>query len=130
VEPVRLLREAYQFEYRDSAGTDQLAQADLWESGGGERAVLVLRGLDARGGRERAGLLEQARQALGYLAHSWLPFMVPHAQLSVLVLCSGQSLSAELPWAESVSGAFPDHSRLLILTSPARSSTGVSAFPA
>jgi len=31
-------------------------------------------------------LQARARQALGYLAHSWLPFLVPDAHLDVLIL--------------------------------------------
>ena len=79
---MRLIQQAHEFEYRDAAGIDRMGQADVWESGGGERAVLVLRGL--RG--ETLTLEAQARQALGYLSHSWLPFVVPHAELRVLVL--------------------------------------------
>ena len=98
---MRLLREAHHFEYRDSAGVDQLAQADVWETGSGDQAVLVLRGLNvrgaARGGSERQTLLEQARQAHGYLACSWLPFVAPHARLSVLVLRPRQPISADQP---------------------------------
>ena len=82
---VRLIRQAHEFEYRDAAGIDRLGQADVWQTGGGERAVLVLRGLDRCAGSD-VMLQAQARQALGYLAHSWLPFLVPDAQLDVLIL--------------------------------------------
>lgn len=82
---MRLVRQAHEFEYRDAAGVDRLGQADVWETGGGERAVLVLRGLDRFAGGD-AMLQAQARQALGYLAQSWLPFLVPGAQLDVLIL--------------------------------------------
>lgn len=83
---MRLIRQAHEFEYRDAAGVDRLGQADVWETGSGERAVLVLRGLDRFGGGGDVMLQAQARQALGYLAHSWLPFLVPDAQLDVLIL--------------------------------------------
>ncbi|TSA83107.1 hypothetical protein FNU79_12280 [Deinococcus detaillensis] len=87
---MRLLREAHEFEYRDAAGIDRSGRADIWEVSSGERAVLVLRGLDGRGaGGERLNLLEQAGQARSYLSHSWLPFLVPHAQLDVLILHPG-----------------------------------------
>lgn len=96
---MRLLRGAHNFEYRDSAGIDQFAQADIWETVSGDQAVLVLRGLNVRGsaksGEEGQVLLDQARQAHGYLAHSWLPFVAPHARLSVLVLRPRQSVSAD-----------------------------------
>ena len=83
---MRLIRQAHDFEYRDAAGIDRLGQADVWETGSGERAVLVLRGLDRFGASNDVMLQAQARQAVGYLSHAWLPFLVPHAQLEVLVL--------------------------------------------
>ena len=83
---VQLIRQAHEFEYRDAAGVDRRGQADVWQTGGGERAVLVLRGLDRFGVGGGVLLQAQARQALGYLAHSWLPFLVPDAQLDVLIL--------------------------------------------
>ncbi len=88
---MRLLRQAHQFEYRDAAGIDRLGQADIWETGSGQRAVLVLRGLSADSWLTgSAELLSRARQARGYLSHSWLPFLVPHAQLEVLILHAGK----------------------------------------
>lgn len=87
---MRLLREAHEFEYRDTAGIDRSGQADIWEVSSGERAVLVLRGLKGSGlGGESSNLLAQAGQARRYLSHSWLPFLVPHAQLDVLILRAG-----------------------------------------
>ncbi|AWN24504.1 hypothetical protein DKM44_05715 [Deinococcus irradiatisoli] len=86
---MRLLRQAHEFEYRDAAGIDRLGQADVWEMGGGERAVLVLRGL-AASGSARPQLLSQAQQARGYLSHTWLPFLVPNAELDVLVVYTGE----------------------------------------
>ena len=98
---MRLVRQAHDFEYRDAAGVDRLGQADVWESGGGEQAVLVLRGLLG----EQTALEAQARQALGYLSHAWLPYLVPHAHLKVLVLpaapgcCSeGSAIRAPAVW--------------------------------
>ncbi|WP_161882413.1 hypothetical protein [Deinococcus alpinitundrae] len=82
---MRLIRQAHEFEYRDAAGIDRFGQADVWQTGSGERAVLVLRGLDRCAGSD-VMLQAQAREALGYLAHSWLPFLVPDAQLDVLIL--------------------------------------------
>ncbi|ABF45237.1 hypothetical protein Dgeo_0936 [Deinococcus geothermalis DSM 11300] len=78
---MQLLRRGHQFEYRDHRGMDQLAAVDVWTSGNGERAVLVLRELPG------ADLITQARRALRTLTLTWLPYLLrPDVQLHVLVL--------------------------------------------
>jgi hypothetical protein len=78
------LRRGHQFEYRDERGVDRLGTVDVWTSTGGERAVLVLRGL------RQADLVAQARKALLTLTYTWLPYLLrPDARLLVLVLRPG-----------------------------------------
>ena len=78
---MQLLKRAHEFEYRDHRGVDQLGTADVWVGAGGERAVLVLRGLG------QADAVAQAQLALQALNYSWLPYLLrPDVQLEVLVL--------------------------------------------
>ncbi len=83
---MQLVKQAHEFEYRDPHGVDQLARADVWTDRRGERAVLVLWGMDAGTRDERLTLLENARRARLMLAGSLLPFTVPRARLEVLVM--------------------------------------------
>ena len=84
---MQLVQRGHEFEYRDPQGIDRLAEADVYASSRGDRAVLVLRRVDGGlSGDERAALLENARRALQTLASSLLPFLVPHARLEVLIL--------------------------------------------
>ena len=78
---MQLLKRAHEFEYRDHRGVDQLGTADVWVGTGGERAVLVLRGLG------QVDALVQAQLALRALTYSWLPYLLrPDVRLEVLVL--------------------------------------------
>lgn len=82
---MQLLKGAYQFEYRDHQGVDQLGTADVWTGADGKRAVLVLRGL------EQHGAVAQAQGALQTLNHTWLPYLLrPDVHLEVLVLRPSQ----------------------------------------
>lgn len=86
---MQALRRGHQFEYRDEQGVDRLGTVDVWTTAGGDRAVLVLRGLTP--GDLRAGdLAAQARKALLTLTYTWLPYLLrPDARLQVLVLRPG-----------------------------------------
>ncbi|EYB68276.1 hypothetical protein DEIPH_ctg025orf0134 [Deinococcus phoenicis] len=78
---MQLLRQAHQFEYRDHQGVDQLGTVDVWASGSGAQAVLVLRGIP-HGDAEA-----QARKALLTLTYTCLPYLLrPDVRLHVLVL--------------------------------------------
>ncbi|GAA5532755.1 hypothetical protein [Deinococcus aluminii] len=78
---MQLLRRGHQFEYRDHQGVDRLGLVDVWTSGGGARAVLVLRDLP------HADTEAQARRALLALTHTCLPYLLrPDVRLNVLVL--------------------------------------------
>ncbi|SMB91744.1 hypothetical protein [Deinococcus hopiensis] len=78
---MQLLKRAHEFEYRDHRGVDQLGTADVWVAGGGERAVLVLRGLCV------LDVLAHAQEALSTLHVTWLPYLLrPDVHLEVLVL--------------------------------------------
>ncbi len=75
---MHLLRRGHQFEYRDHQGVDQLGRVDVWTTGSGERAVLVLRDLPST---------DAAPRALRTLTYTWLPYLLrPDVRLSVLVL--------------------------------------------
>jgi hypothetical protein len=106
VPTVHLVRQAYEFEYRDQQGVDRLGQADVWANAGGDQAVLVLKNVDGGlesglGGDQRLTLLENARLSLERLASSLLPFLVPRASLGVWVLCPWEVRSGdEKPGAE------------------------------
>lgn len=93
---MKLVRKAHEFEYRDGQGIDRLGRADLWASTEGDRAVLVLKGVEGGFDRhQRLTLLENARRALYMLASSLLPFVVPRARLDVWVLHLGNVGSGE-----------------------------------
>ena len=93
---MHLVQRGHEFEYRDPQGIDRLAEADVYASSRGDRAVLVLRRVDGGlSGDERAALLENARRALQTLASSLLPFLVPHARLEVLILRPPEAQSSE-----------------------------------
>ncbi|MBB5233350.1 hypothetical protein [Deinococcus budaensis] len=78
---MQLLRRRHQFEYRDHRGIDRAGVVDVWASEGGERAVLVLRGIGL------VDTAEQARKALLTLNYTCLPYLLrPDARLAVLVL--------------------------------------------
>lgn len=78
---MQLLRQAYQFEYRDHQGRDQLGAVDVWSSADGARAVVVLRDLPYREAEA------QARKALLTLTYTCLPYLLrPGVGLTVLVL--------------------------------------------
>lgn len=75
------VRQAHPFEYRDHHGVDRLGSADLWRSRGGERAVLVLRGLPPTEA-EAHGV-----RALRTLDTTLLPYLLrPDVRLNVFVL--------------------------------------------
>ena len=106
---MNLVRQAHEFEYRDSQGVDRLGHADVWATSGGERAVLVLRNVDGGpGGNQRLTLIENARRALHMLASSLLPFLVPRASLDVWVLRPTDT-------DEGQPGTFPARPRALVL---------------
>ncbi|MCP2015770.1 hypothetical protein L1280_002946 [Deinococcus sp. HSC-46F16] len=78
---MQLVRQAHPFEYRDHHGIDRLGSADLWRSKGGDRAVLVLRGLPP-GEAEAHGV-----RALWTLDTTLLPYLLrPDVRLNVFVL--------------------------------------------
>ncbi len=74
---MHLLRQAYPFEYRTTGGLDAEAQADLWITVSGSRAVLVLRGCP----------IGDAPAAMNTLHHTWLPYLLhPETQMLALAL--------------------------------------------
>ncbi len=74
---MHLLRQAYPFEYRTADGLDAEAEADLWITVSGSRAVLVLHGCP----------VGDAPAAMKTLHHTWLPYLLrPETQMLALAL--------------------------------------------
>ncbi|WP_245616400.1 hypothetical protein [Deinococcus radiopugnans] len=74
---MHLLRRGYEFEYRTVGGVNGDAQADLWVTVSGSRAVLVLKGCP----------VDDAPAAIKSLHHTWLPYLLrPDTQMLALAL--------------------------------------------